>query len=424
MKIYSNELLFGFGESSDLIERRLNLLMKLPFYSVDHVNFLRKTKRDKTSMFRPKTRKKRPMSNFENRLEQENFQRQSERSSACSTNYQVELPTDNDEDEPIVFISFLKIEPNPKVFQISSRRRTSSLPSSTVVVDLFRPNFSQRTSSSQNLLSWQFNPEKTIDLNEKNYFSQPICSLNDGRVVLADENQLDFFQLENGFCNEQISFRSMKIDFLGLCFNFWKNELLIGSTNELFVYRFSDRTVRHEIPLPGHPFDLESNRRIRYLSCNSTSIFHGYFQFSTNATSTVVCRLSQYQLRKLSDLEFLDGTLHGLCALETSVGMVIRYGHYSSKPIQYILYVYDPHLNNIYHRFDLKNVGFISGLTVSRRTFDWILSDYKGKRLILVNEESIEYVSFDEEILQCSMIEHLKMFVVWLRNRLVCYKID
>ena len=38
---YSNQLLFSFGQTSNLIERGLNLLMQLPFDTVDDVDLLK-----------------------------------------------------------------------------------------------------------------------------------------------------------------------------------------------------------------------------------------------------------------------------------------------------------------------------------------------------------------------------------------------
>lgn len=410
------------------------------------LSFIRPSmERVKTSKSTPETRRKEILlsksSSINEKIEfafseaksfvRQSFAEQQQRSSKQSqaSNYHVELPVDSDdENDKLHFVSCLNIEPNYKWIPISShRRRTSSVPNSSIVIDLSRENskLNQRTSSLNAFNSWQYHPERVINLVDRLYHCQPICSLNDDRFALANSRFIDLYHLETGSRDEEISFHSMNINCVGLCYNNYRKELLIASKDELFVYNPNQRKVRCQFFLPGYPFDLDLNHQIRYLSCNSSSIFHGYFAYSSTSTKTVLSRLSQFQFLPMSDLEFNDGTLHGLCALESSIGIVIRYGRYSSKsPEQFALFIYDGSLSHQFYRFDLNDVGLITGLTASRRTFDWILSDYQKKRLIFVNEESIETVEFHEEILQCSMFEQSKIFAVWVRNRVFLYRID
>jgi hypothetical protein len=117
--------------------------------------------------------------------------------------------------------------------------------------------------------------------------------------------------------------------------------------------------------------------------------------------------------------------MHGLHAFEKYIGIVIRYGRYSSKQNEdYCLYIYDSLLENIYYHLDLKDIGCITGLTGYERTLDWILCDYKKQRMIFVNQESIEYVQYNENIYQCIMLNQSNYFLVWLTNRILIYNME
>ena len=339
--------------------------------------------------------------------------------SSSSSIYHVRLVSD--EDDSPHFITCVNIEPNPSIIPL--RRRTSSLPSSTIIVNLSKPN--EHYSSLIDLTNWQDHPEKIIDLFNREYHLQPMISFDDQRFLLSNSKQIDVYDIKTGLCDEQICFQSPTMNYIALCYNTFRDELLVASTNDLYVYQVEQRIIRYQLRLPGYPFHLDHNRRIRYLTCNSSSIYHGYFSFNSSCTSTILSRLSQYEFKHISDLEFDDGTLHGLHALERYIGIVIRYGRYSSKQREeYSLYIYDSSLNEQYYHLDLKDIGYISSLTGYERTLDWILCDSKGQRLIFVNEESIEYVQYDEEICQCIIWEKWNLFAVWLSNRILLYSME
>lgn len=349
--------------------------------------------------------------------------------SSSSSIYHVRLVSDEEDDEEIGksphFITCMNIEPK---MTLRSRRRTSSLPSSTIVVNLSKPLEESKPQSSSLIdftTSWQNNPQQKIYLFDRQYHFQPMVPFDDRRFLLSNAKQIDIYHIDTGLCNEQICFQSPTMNYIGLCYNLYRDELLVASNTDLYVYQVEQRTIRYQIRLPGYPFHLDHNRHIRYLSCNSSSIYHGYFSFNSSCTSTILSRLSQYELKHISDLEFDDGTLHGLHALEHYVGIVIRYGRYSSKNREdYSLYIYDASLDDQYFYLDLKEIGYISSLTGYERTLDWILCDSKGHRLIFVNEESIEYVQYDEEIHQCMIWEKSNLFAVWLENRIYLYPMD
>ena len=237
--------------------------------------------------------------------------------------------------------------------------------------------------------------------------------------------QIDVYDISTGLCEEKIAFQSSIINYIAVCYNQSKNELLVSSTSDLYVYNLFERKVVYEIRLPGFPFSLDHNNQIRYLACNSSSIYHGYFSFTSTCTSTVLSRLSQFGLKHVCDLEFDDGTMHGLHALEKFIGIVIRYGRYSSRRNEdYCLYIYDSLLENIYYHLDLNDVGCITCLTGYERTLDWILCDYQKQRLIFINQESVEYVQYNEDIHQCLMLNQSNSFLVWLTNRILIYHME
>jgi len=347
--------------------------------------------------------------------------------SSSSSSYQVELPSSDDdgENQPH-FVSCVNIEPN-YVFYSHHRRRTSSLPSSTIIVDLSIPTteIKHRSSSLINLTLWQNNPEKILNLFNRKYHCQPISKYLENQFLLSNSTDIDIYNIQTGLCDDKISFKSSNINSIGLCYNKYKNQLLIASILDLYIYNLDENKINSEIRLPGFPFNLDYNNQIRYLTCNSSSIYHGYFSFTSICTSTILSRLSQFQLKHVCDLEFDDGTMHGLHAFENYVGIVIRYGRYSLKHNEdYCLYIYDSILDNIYYHIDLNDIGCITCLTGYERTLDWILCDYKKQRLIFVNQESIEYVQYNENINQCIMLNESNYLVVWITNRILIYKIE
>lgn len=347
---------------------------------------------------------------------------------SSSSIYHVELMDSDKEGEESQprFISCLNFEPNYSSFS-TRRRRTSSLPSSTITLELFntKKTTDQRSTSLVNLTLWQNNPQKVLPLFNRIYHSQPIASFTDQKFLLANSTQIDIYDISTGICSEQISFQSSNINYIALCYNKHQNQLLVASTSDLYVYHLLERKVIYEIRLPGFPFSLDHNHEIRYLACNSSSIYHGYFSFTSTCTSTVLSRLSQFKFRHVCDLEFDDGTMHGLHTFENYTGIVIRYGRYSSKRNEdYCLYIYDSLLENLFYHLDLNDVVCITSLTGYERTLDWILCDYEKKCLIFVNQESVEYISYEEHIQQCCMLNESKYFLVWLPNRMLIYTMD
>lgn len=347
---------------------------------------------------------------------------------SSSSSYHVEL-MDSDkegEDSQPRFISCLNFEPNYTFLPIH-RRRTSSLPSSTITLELFngKTNTNPRSTSLDNLILWQNNPQKILPLFNRIYHSQPISSYIDQKFLLANSTQIDVYDISTGICSEQISFQSSNINYIALCYNKHQNHLLVASTSDLYVYHLLERRVIYEIRLPGFPFSLDHNHQIRYLACNSSSIYHGYFSFTSTCTSTVLSRLSQFKFRHVCDLEFDDGTMHGLHTFEKYTGIVIRYGRYSSKRHDdYCLYIYDSLLENVFYHLDLNDVMCITSLTGYERTLDWIVCDYEKKCLIFINQESVEYIPYEEHIQQCCMLNDSKSFLVWLPNRMLIYTMD
>jgi len=346
---------------------------------------------------------------------------------SSSSSYHVELPSSDDDGErQSHFISCLNIEPN-YTFSSPRRRRTSSLPNSTIIYDLSNSTkiTNHRSSSLINLTLWQNNPQKIIYLFNRKYHCQPISKYSDNKFLLSNSTHIDIYNIQTGICDEKISFKSSNINYIALCYNKYKNQLLIASTLDLYIYNLNEHKVIYEIRLPGFPFSLDHNNQIRYLVCNSSSIYHGYFSFTSTCTSTVLSRLSQFELKHVCDLEFDDGTMHGLHAFEKYIGIVIRYGRYSSKTNEdYCLYIYDSLLDNIYYHIDLNDIGCITCLTGYERTLDWILCDYKKQRMIFVNQESVEYVQYNENINQCIMLNESNYLVVWLTNRIFIYKVE
>ncbi|CAF5090070.1 unnamed protein product, partial [Rotaria magnacalcarata] len=121
--------------------------------------------------------------------------------------------------------------------------------------------------------------------------------------------------------------------------------------------------------------------------------------------------------KHVCDLEFDDGTMHGLHAFENYIGVVIRYGRYSSKQHEeYSLYVYDSLLDRQFYMIDLNDIGCITCLTGYERTLDWILCDFKKQRIIFVNQESTEFVQFNEKINQCKILDESNYLVIWLAD--------
>lgn len=336
--------------------------------------------------------------------------------------------TSNGNGQPY-FISCLNIKPNYKFFETNDqyhRRRTSSLPSSTIIVDLSMPvkMNNHRCSSLVNFPLWHNNPHKIIYLYNRKYHCQPISNFDQNQILLADSTHIDIYNILTGKCEEKLCFQSSNINYIAVCYNTYKNELLVASISDLYIYNLAECKVSYEIRLPGFPFSLDHSNQIRYLVCNSSSIYHGYFSFTSACTSTVLSRLSQFGFKHVCDLEFDDGTMHGLHAFEGYVGVVIRYGRYSSKNEDYCLYIYDSSLDNEYYHIDLNDIGSITCLTGYERTLDWILCDYEKQRIIFVNEESVEYVQYNEKLNQCVILNETNHFVVWLSNRIFIYNIE
>ncbi|CAF1024809.1 unnamed protein product [Rotaria sordida] len=361
----------------------------------------------------------------------EKFDNQNKTLSTSSSTYHVELASSDDDDDEKCqshFVTCLDIKPNYTFkYNDCHRRRTSSLPSSTIIFDLSIPIKvnNNRCSSLNNLTLWQNNPQKIIDLFNRQYYCQPITKFYNNKIFLANSTHIDIYNIETGQCNEKICFQSSNINYIGICYNKYKNDLLVASTSNLYIYNLRECKVKYEIHLPGFPFNLDHNNHIRYLACNSSSIYHGYFSFTSTCTSTVLSRLSQYEFKHVCDLEFDDGTMHGLHAFENYIGIVICYGRYTSKHYEdYCLYIYDSSLDKEYYHIDLNDIGCITCLTGYERTLDWILCDYKKQRILFVNQESIEYVQYNEHIQQCILLNESNYFIVWLSNRLFIYTIE
>jgi hypothetical protein len=348
---------------------------------------------------------------------------------SSSSIYHVELASSDDDDDGEHhphFITCFNLDPN-YTFSSLRRRRTSSLPSSTIIFDLsnsMKIN-NHRSSSLINLNLWQNNPQQILNLFNRKYHCQPLSKFTENKFLLADSTHIDIYNISTGLCDEKICFQSSTINYIGICYNKFKDELLVASTLDLYIYNLLEHKVIYEIRLPGFPFSLDHNNQIRYLACNSSSIYHGYFSFTSTCTSTVLSRLSQFKLKHVCDLEFDDGTMHGLHAFEKYIGIVICYGRYSSKQNDdYCLYIYDSFLDHIYYHLDLNDIGCITCLTGYEQTLDWILCDYKKQRMIFINQESIEYVQYQENINQCLMLNESNYLVVWLTNRILIYRIE
>lgn len=343
---------------------------------------------------------------------------------SSSSLYHVELASSDNEEYHPHFISCFNIEPN-YTFSSTRRRRTSSLPSSPIVIDLNPTINQQRCTSLNNLLLWQNNPQKVIYLFDRIYHCQPISKYSNNKFLLSTSTHIDIYNVQTGICDEKISFQSSNINAIALCYNQIKNQLLIASILDLYIYNLEEHKISYQIRLPGFPFSLDHNNQIRYLTCNTSSIYHGYFSYTSICTSTVLSRLSQYEFKHICDLEFDDGTMHGLHAFEKYIGIIIRYGRYSSKKSEdYCLYVYDSLLDNLYYYIDLNDIGCITSLTGYERTLDWILCDYKKQRIIFVNQESIEYVEYNDNIYQCMMLNESNSLIVWLANRIFIYTME
>ncbi|CAF3404615.1 unnamed protein product [Rotaria socialis] len=313
-----------------------------------------------------------------------------EKKSLSPNIYHIELTSSDDEKSTPHYVSCLDIKPNYQYnYYDYRRRRTSSLPSSTIIFDLAsqRKISYHRSSSLNSLTRWQNNPYKIISLFNRQYHCQPISEFDGNKILLANSTHIDIYNLETGQCDEKLCFQSPNINYIATCYNKYKNELLVASTSNLYIYNFQKSKVKYDIILPGYPFSLDHNHRIRYLACNMSSIYHGYFSFTSTCTSTVLSRLSQYGCKHVCDLEFDDGTMHGLHAFENYIGVVIRYGRYSSKQHEeYSLYVYDSLLDRQVYMIDLNDIGCITCLTGYERTLDWILCDFKKQRIIFMNQ--------------------------------------
>lgn len=344
--------------------------------------------------------------------------------------YDIKLvPNDDDDDnekDQAHYISCFALTPNYNYYDYR-RRRTSSLPNSTITLEgsITKKLSNPRCSSLNSLNSWQNNPYKIISLFGRQYNCQPICEFNRTKVLLSSSTHIDVYNIETGQCDEKLCFESANVNYIAVCYNKYKNELLVSSTSNLYIYNLDTLKVKFDIILPGYPFNLDHNNQIRYLSCNMSSIYHGYFSFTSIGTSTILSRLSQYGFKHVCDLEFDDGTMHGLHAFECYIGIVIRYGRYSSKQSEdYCLYVYDSLLDRQYYMIDLNDVGCITGLTGYERTLDWIICDNKKQRILFVNQESTEYVQYKESLNQCLVLDEAKYLVAWLKNRILVYTIE
>ena len=109
---------------------------------------------------------------------------------SSSSIYHVELvESDEDEGEPrqARFISCLNLEPNYIYF--SRRRRTSSLPNSTITIDLSNSIKIEdhRSSSLIDLTLWQEHPQKILPLFNRKYHFQPISNFTDEKFLLAND---------------------------------------------------------------------------------------------------------------------------------------------------------------------------------------------------------------------------------------------
>ncbi|CAF4223255.1 unnamed protein product, partial [Rotaria magnacalcarata] len=113
------------------------------------------------------------------------------------------------------------------------RRRTSSLPSSTIIFDLAiqRKISNHRSSSLNSLTRWQNNPYKIISLFNRQYHCQPISEFDGNRILLANSTHIDIYNLETGQCDENLRFQSPNINYIATCYNKYKNELLVASTS-------------------------------------------------------------------------------------------------------------------------------------------------------------------------------------------------
>ncbi|CAF0751268.1 unnamed protein product [Adineta ricciae] len=364
------------------------------------------------------------------------FVDQNKKLSTAPSIYHVELALSDDDDDDDVrdgtyrahFITCCNIVPDYQ-FLYHGRRRTSSLPSSTITFDLSIPikqaTSTNRSSSLMNITSWQNNPQKVVPLLSSQYYCQPISQFRPNQFLLATAAAIDIYNIQTGFCEEQLRLQSTDVNYIALCYNQYKQELFVASTTDLYVYNLVKCQITHKLRLPGCPFNLDHNSQIRYLTCNSSSIYHGYFTFSSTKTSTVLSRLSQFGLKLVADLEFEDATMHGLHAFENHIGVIVRYGRYSFKQREhYCLYIYDSLLKNIYYQVDLNDVGCITCLSGYERTLDWILCDSNKQRILFVNQESIEYVQYDEQIQQCMILNESNWFIVWAKNRMLVYPIE
>ncbi|UJR26361.1 hypothetical protein I4U23_007694 [Adineta vaga] len=352
---------------------------------------------------------------------------------SSSSVYHVELALSDDEGDKTDgtkrahYITCCNIEPD-YTFLYRGRRRTSSLPSTTITFDLSVPikqNNTNRSSSLLNLTSWQNNPQKVINLLNFPYHCQPISKFETNKFLLATSTHVDIYNIQTGLWEKKLCLQSTTINYIAVCYNQSKDELLIASTTDLYIYNLIKCKLIHEQRLQGCPFNLDHNHQIRFLTCNLSSIYHGYFTYTSTKTSAVLARLSQFGLKLVSDLEFDDATMHGLHAFENYIGIVVRYGRYSSKQHEdYCLYVYDSLLENQFYHVDLNDIGCITCLSGHERTLDWILCDSTKQRLLFVNQESIEYIQYDEKIQQCMILNESNLFIVWLRNRMLIYPIE
>ena len=230
---------------------------------------------------------------------------------SMTSTYRPNLVSDDDVDSRECkphFITCLSMDPNFAISSHGRRHRTSSLPNSTMIFSLSASTelSNHRCTNLGNLTLWQNNPQQIIYLFNRQYHCQPMSKFDINKFLLANSKHIDIYNIQTGCCDEKMCFQSSNINYIAICYNKYKDELFVASTSSLYIYNLLECKVNYEIHLPGFPFSLDHNDQVRYLVCNSSSIYHGYFSFTPTCTSTVLSRLSQFEFRHVCDLEFDD----------------------------------------------------------------------------------------------------------------------
>jgi len=140
----------------------------------------------------------------------EGFVDQNKLLSSSSSMYHVELASSDEDDGQYRphFITCFNIEPN-YTFIHTGRRRTSSLPSSSIILNLSNSSTmdNHRSSSLVNLTLWQNNPQKIINLFDRQYHCQPISKFYENKFLLANSTHIDVYNIQTGLCEEKICFQ-------------------------------------------------------------------------------------------------------------------------------------------------------------------------------------------------------------------------